>query len=42
MEKERKFTNPEAVIVSFNDEDIIVTSGYGEGWGGDPRDEYQD
>lgn len=43
MENKKKFTCPEASIIEFIDEDIIVTSGgTGEGWGDDPRDEFQD
>ena len=42
MKKEKKFTNPEAIVVLFEGEDIITDSGFGTGWGGDPRDEYQD
>ena len=39
MEKNKKFENPEAIIIQFNDEDIIVTSGPGEG-PGQPGDEW--
>lgn len=43
MKDEKRFTYPEAIIVSFDDSDIIVTSGgVGEGWGEDPTDKYQD
>lgn len=40
MEKKR-FAIPEAIIVAFNDEDIIVTSGPG-GLFGEGGDEAQD
>lgn len=33
MEEKKKFECPEAIIVDFNDEDIILTSGPGAGMG---------
>lgn len=45
MKNEKKFLIPEAVLIKFNDEDIIVTSGegdYGDTWGENPGDEYHD
>lgn len=30
MEKEKKFTRPEAEVIEFYDEDIILTSGEGD------------
>ena len=41
MDNKKRFECPEATIVEFKDEDIIVTSGPGNGWG-EPGDEYQD
>ena len=43
MEKKNKFEFPEAIIVEFNNEDIIVTSSvFGDLFGGEPGDENQD
>ena len=43
MENKQKFVIPEAIIVAFNNEDIIVTSTkFGTWWGEEPGDEYQD
>lgn len=42
MENKKIFENPEAIIVSFSEEDIIVTSGGLDSWfGGNPGDEHQ-
>ena len=32
---EKKFNKPELTVIQFNNEDIIVTSNYGKGWGQD-------
>ena len=38
----KKFECPEAIIVTFNDEDIILTSGtFGDWWGEQPGDHDQ-
>ena len=43
MNTKKKFENPEAIIVAFSNEDIIVTSGeFGQWWGQNPGDEHQD
>ena len=43
MENKKRFARPEASIIEFTDEDIIVTSGgTGTGKGQDPWDEYED
>lgn len=42
MENKKKFENPEAIIVTFSDDDIIVTSGGLGDWWGQPGDEHQD
>lgn len=40
MENKEMFKKPEAIIVSFNEEDIILTSGDLDEWfGEDPGDE---
>ena len=36
MEKKRIFDTPEAIIIEFDESDVIVTSGYG-----DEEDPYQ-
>ncbi len=42
MENKKKFQHPEAIIVAFSDEDIIVTSGdLNEGYPQEPGDENQ-
>ena len=41
---EKKFNKPELTVIQFANDDIIVTSGFGKGWGqdgdfwGDPAD----
>lgn len=43
MEDKKRFICPEASIIEFTNEDIIVTSGgTGTGKGQDPWDEYED
>ena len=43
MEKKNRFENPEAIIVVFDNEDIIVTSSkFGAWWGEESGDQYQD
>lgn len=43
MRDENKFVIPEAIIISFSEDDVIVTSGtLGEWWGNNPGDEYHD
>ena len=44
MENKKRFEIPEAIIVAFNEEDIIVTSTNGDvgAWWGQHGDEYQD
>lgn len=41
MESKKKFEMPEAIVVAFADEDIILTSGPGDQYG-QPGDEWQD
>ena len=38
-EKKKAFEYPEAIIIEFNDEDVIATSGPGEG-PGQPTDDW--
>lgn len=38
---EKLFEKPEAIIVLFKEEDIIVTSGDLDGWYGEPGDEHK-
>ena len=33
MDMEKKFNKPELIVVQFDKEDIITTSGYGRGFG---------
>ena len=43
MEKKKKFEIPEAILITFYTDDVIVTSnnmGY-PGYGEDPQDEFQ-
>lgn len=42
MEKKKNFEYPEATIVTFSEEDVIVTSSFGDWWGGQPGDHDQD
>lgn len=45
MKEEKKFTVPEATVITFMDGDIITTSatgGMGQGAGQGPFDEYED
>ena len=43
MEKDKVFIIPEAIVVQFKAEDIIVTSGdVGDWWGGQEGDEWWD
>ena len=43
MKNEKVFLIPEAIIVTFTDEEIITGSGFwGDDYGEDPTDENQD
>ena len=43
MEKKKAFEFPKAIIIEFNSEDIIVTSGqFGFGPGEEPGDQHND